>query len=112
MVQNAAILIVAIQSAVLVGIRVVPTVVLNVALIVALHAVRNVAVIQAVIPARDARSADFREAFREEFHAVVPKPAPVVRCVVRAHWPVERSQSLPVVARAFQETPLIKVDLE
>ena len=60
-------------------------VVLIVVRILALNAVLIVAVIQARIPARDARRADFLEVFREEFHAVVPKPAPVVRCAARAH---------------------------
>jgi hypothetical protein len=48
--------------------------------------VRDVAAIPAVIPARDARSADFHEELREESHAVVLSPAPVVRCVARVYW--------------------------
>ena len=62
---------VVIQIAVLVEIRVV----LIGARILVLHAVLVVAVIQEPIPARDAQYADFHEAFREEFHAVAPKPA-------------------------------------
>lgn len=74
---NAALPNVVIQTAVIQSVviqtAVIHVVVLIVALISALHAVRDVAVIQVAIPARDARSADFRE----EFHAAVPSLARV-----------------------------------
>lgn len=87
--RNAVIQIAVIHDAVLI---VVPISVL----ILALNAVLIVASIQALIPARDALSA--------EFHAAVPSPAQVVRCVARVCWQ-ERSRSFPVVAHVFPIHP-------
>ena len=93
-----AIRIAVIQSAAIhvVALIVVPTLVLSAVLILA--------AIPAEIPVRDARSADFHEELREEFHAAFLSPAQVVRCVARVRWQ-ERSRSFPVVARVFPLHP-------
>ena len=67
-IQNAEIQNVVIQSAAI------HVVVLIVALILVLNVVRDVAAIPVAIPARDARTADFHEELREEFHAAVLSP--------------------------------------
>jgi hypothetical protein len=92
-IQSVVIQSVVIQTAVIQSVAIQTAVIQSVALILALHAVRDVAVIQVAIPARDAQRADFRE----EFHAAVPSLA-------RACWQ-ERSRSFPVVAHVFPIHP-------